>query len=67
MGRSKRVRRNMVEAMMNAGVPPHLIFAYERTGICPGERDLSRMAAHDRADWEAAIQEYFDLAHPAKV
>lgn len=65
MGRRERVKRDMVQAMTNAGVPPHLIFAYERTGICPDERGYSRLTAVDKAAWEAAIEEYFRLGAEA--
>jgi hypothetical protein len=49
----------MVAAMRAAGIPPHLIYAYERTGLLLMEESYKNLSPEDKAEYDAAIDEYF--------
>jgi hypothetical protein len=48
----------MVQAMRQAGLPPAIIYAFEKTGLLVTEQNQHLLPEHDLAEWEAAIREY---------
>ena len=60
--RSKHIKRDVIATMRSAGVRPELIYAYERTGFLLDEAGYKKLAPNDRADYDAAIDEYFATA-----
>jgi len=56
---SRRIQKEVVAAMRTAGIPPELIYAYERTGfIIVEEAGYKKLSTKDRAEYDAAIDEY---------
>jgi hypothetical protein len=49
--------------MRQVGIPPALIYAYEKTGLMVTETNQHLIPDVDLAAWEAAIEEYY-AAHP---
>ena len=56
--RSKKVMRDMVAAMRSAGIRPEIVYAYERTGFLLDEAGYKNMSPEDKAEYDAAIDEY---------
>ncbi len=57
---SKKLMRDVLAAMRTAGIPPHLMHAYERTGfLVLEEKGYKNMSPEDRAEYDNAIDEYF--------
>ena len=56
--KSKRIKQDMAAAMRMAGIPPQLIYAYERTGFLLLEEGYKSLAPEERAEYDAAIDEY---------
>lgn len=56
--RSKNVKRDMVAAMRSAGIRPEIIYAYEKTGFLLNEAGYKNLAPKDKAEYDAAIDEY---------
>jgi len=57
--RSKKVMREVVAAMREAGTRPEIIYAYERTGFLLNEQGYKNLSPGDRAEYDAAIDEFF--------
>jgi len=55
----EKMKRQTLEAMRAAGTRPELIFAYERTGFVVNREGYRQMSRADRAEYDAAIDEYF--------
>src|SRR5262245_64172486 len=49
----------MLEAMRKAGTPPHIIYAYEKTGLLLMKD--SPASPSDRKAWNDAIDDYFAI------
>ena len=49
----------MLAAMRAASIPPQLIYAYERTGFLLLEEGYKNLEPEDKAEYDAAIAEYF--------
>jgi DNA-binding Lrp family transcriptional regulator len=58
ISRSKKVMGDVIAAMRSAGIRPEVIYAYERTGFLVDEEGYKKLSAEDRADYDAAIDEY---------
>jgi len=58
MSRSTKIMRDMIALMRSAGISPELIYAYERTGFLLNEAGYKNLSADDRAEYDAAINEY---------
>lgn len=56
--RSRKVKEDVVAAMRTAGVRPEIIYAYERTGFLLNETGYRSLSAADKAEYDAAIDEY---------
>lgn len=56
--RSEKMKRDVIAAMRRAGIEPELIHAYERTGFLLDEAGYRNLSAIDRAEYDAAIDEY---------
>ena len=52
---------HMVQAMQTAGIPPELIYAYEKTGLLVTGTNQHLIPEKDLEEWDAAIEEYFAL------
>lgn len=70
----EEIERQTVEAMRRAGVRPHLIYAYQKTGGLLLTRENEKLATtKDIEDWDAAIDEYYRLKknppepHPVEI
>ena len=61
----KRIEDETVAALRKTGVAPQIIFAYKRTGRLLMRDNLANYPPEARAEWEAAIDEYFRLEEQA--
>lgn len=57
--RSKKMKEEMLGIMRAAGIPPHLIYAYEKTGFLLLEEGYEALSPQERAEYDDAIDEYF--------
>ncbi|WP_152543511.1 MULTISPECIES: hypothetical protein [unclassified Methylibium] len=58
----EELERQAVDAMQRAEVRPHIIHAYRKTGGLLISRENEKLATtKDLADWNAAIDQYFEL------
>jgi hypothetical protein len=57
----------VVTAMRKTGVEPHIIYAYKKTGLIGIAGAIDNWPADRRAEWQAAIDEYFALEDQAKA
>ena len=49
------------EAMVAAGIRPEIIYAHRKTGgLIVTEENQGKLSAEEIAEWEAAIDEYFE-------
>jgi hypothetical protein len=55
----KKVKQDVLAAMRVAGIPPQFIYAYERTGFLLLEEGYKNLAPEEKAEYDAAIDEYF--------
>jgi hypothetical protein len=55
----EKFRARALEAMRATGTPPHLVYAFEKTGFMVNEQAYKQMSPADRAEYDAAIKEYF--------
>jgi hypothetical protein len=46
--------------MRAAGIPPELVYAYERTGLIVTRENRTLMSAADLDEWEDAIAEHHE-------
>jgi hypothetical protein len=44
--------------MRVAGIPPQLIYVYERTGFLLSKEGYKSLSPEDKAEYDAAIEEY---------
>lgn len=56
---SKKVKKEMLCIMRAAGIPPHLIYAYEKTGLLLLEEGYAALSPQQRSEYDAVIDEYF--------
>jgi integrase len=52
------IKRETVTAMTEAGISPVAIYAYRRTGLIVSEENYARLSPEERAEWNAAVEEY---------
>lgn len=57
--RSKKTTQDMIAAMRATNIPPQLIYAYEKTGFLLLEEGYEALSPQERAEYDAAIDEYF--------
>ena len=50
-----------LKAMLSAGTPPQFVYAYQKTGLLVNETGYKNMSPEDRAEYDAAIDEYFAM------
>jgi hypothetical protein len=55
----EKLRAHTLEALRAAKIPPHLVYAYAKTGFIVNEEGYKQMSSADRAEYNAAIEEYF--------
>ena len=59
--RLEKFLEESTEAMVAAGIRPEIIYAHRKTGgLIVTEGNLEKLSAEDIAEWEAAIDEYFE-------
>jgi hypothetical protein len=59
--RLEKFLEESTEAMVAAGIRPEIIYAHRKTGgLIVTEENLEKLSAEDIAEWEAAIDEYFE-------
>ncbi|AZO24854.1 MAG: hypothetical protein E5W38_03210 [Mesorhizobium sp.] len=54
------------KVMLAAGTPQHFIYAYEKTGFMVTENGYRNMSREDRAEYDHAIDEYFEMEKKQK-
>jgi len=54
------MRRDMIKIMKAAGTPASLVYAYRKTDRMVTKKSLNMLTAAERAEWDAAIDEYYD-------
>ena len=47
--------------MLAAGTPPQFVYAYQKTGFLVNETGYKNMSSEDRAEYDAAIDQYFAM------
>jgi hypothetical protein len=52
-----------LDAMRRAGAPPQILYTYRKTGLIVTESSKDHIPADRRAEWEAAIYEYFMIEY----
>jgi hypothetical protein len=57
----QQLRNETLKAMLAAGTPPHFVYAYQKTGFLVNETGYKNMSPEDRAEYDAAIDEYFAM------
>lgn len=57
--RPKKMKKEMLGIMRAAGIPPHLMYAYEKTGFLLLEEGYEALSPQERAEYDAAVDEYF--------
>ena len=62
----EKINEEMRKAFAATSFPPEFVFAWEKTGILVGEDGYRRMRPEDRAQYDAAIREYFRLEAQAR-
>jgi len=60
------IRRQMAEAMANAGISPEKVYAASKTGMLPTAENMHLWSAANLAEWNAAIEEYRKLTEGTK-
>jgi hypothetical protein len=60
------VRAQMLRAMQKAEIPPHLVYAFAKTGFIVGDEGYKNMMPADHAAYNAAIEEYFAMEKAKK-
>lgn len=59
----EHVEHQVTQAMRRAGLPPAMVYAYEKTGLLVTEKNRNLIPEADLAEWNAAWDEYEKL-HP---
>jgi integrase len=52
------LQRQVIEAMVQVGIDPALIYAYSKTGLMVTDENLASLSRERRGEWEAAIAGY---------
>jgi hypothetical protein len=59
--RLEKFLEESTEAMVAAGIRPEIIYAHQKTGgLILTEANQEKLSEEDIAEWEAAIDEYFE-------
>ena len=61
------VKDHVHAAMVAAQVPPHILFAYERTGLLLSKEAAPKLPAEKREAYRAALDEFAALQYWKKV
>jgi hypothetical protein len=60
--RLEEFQQDTEAAMVLAGIRPEIIYAHKKTGLILTEDNYSKVPPSALAEWEAAIQEYYEIA-----
>ena len=63
---SSGMQRLILEAMLENGTPPHIVYAYCRTGFAVSDQDRCAEPRERLAQWDSAISEYFAFGEKAR-
>lgn len=58
---TEHLEHETVQAMKEAGIRPAIIYAYEKTGRLVTEDNKSMIPDNALAEWNAAVEEYYEL------
>jgi len=61
----EHLEHRLSQAMREAGLPPGLIYAFEKTGRLVSDENVDLISQEDLDEWRAAVEE-FDRLHPAR-
>ena len=57
----EQLQNTTLKTMLAAGTPAHFVYAYQKTGFVVNETGYKNMSPEDRAEYDAAIEEYFAM------
>jgi hypothetical protein len=57
----KQMEDATLKAMLAAGTPSQIVYAYQKTGFLVNETGYKNMSTEDRAEYDAAIDKYFAM------
>lgn len=57
---------DVLRGMLNTGMPPEIVYAYMKTGLLLAEEYRSNYSPEAIAEWQAAIDEYFEQENKMK-
>ncbi|MDX8481785.1 hypothetical protein RFN28_25465 [Mesorhizobium sp. VK24D] len=60
------IESTIKRTMLAACIPQHLVYAYKKTGIIVNEDGYRNMSREDRAEYDRAIDEYFEMEKKQK-
>ncbi|WP_192244499.1 hypothetical protein [Mesorhizobium silamurunense] len=63
----EEIKSTIKKAMLVAGTPKHFVYAYEKTGFMVNEDGYRNMNREDRAEYDRAIEEYFEMEKKQKL
>lgn len=52
------IRRLVVDAMVQAGTKPEVVYAFSKTGLIVTDMNQDNLSLEQLAEWDAAIAEY---------
>ncbi len=59
--RLEQFREESERAMVEAGIRPEIIYAYRKTGLIVTQDNYGKLPKSAVAEWEAAVEEYFEM------
>lgn len=62
----KKLELEMLAAMLAAGTPAHLIFAFRKTGLIVTKGSYRRLSRRNKRAWDAAMAEWAELQEEAE-
>jgi len=60
----QKIEDEMVDMLRETGMRPQFIYAYKKTGFLLTAENESLVSEQDVAEWDAAIDEYFEMENP---
>jgi hypothetical protein len=61
-----KMEADVIEAMRKAGTPPHIVYAYKKTGLLLMEEMREHWPQDRVKEWEDAVEEYFAIEDATK-
>ena len=63
----RKSRESISAAMTAAGTAPHIVYAYERTGLLLSKEAASKLPQQQLAEYRAAIEEFYAIEYWKKT